>query len=451
MAKGSPWQKLQSSFRVLNRWFWQTPDRALDDAYEAVLKIQAIEDEYFGGQKIVPNSPQYNSTVQAYFKQELTNNLNAARIRLSEFNTSRFFVNSSSRKLANSLWQSSSINLDKNPIEDSQLTLEKLTTIDRVLSRYGSQPSSNSKAVIPVDPSQSLTVPQSKSSQSNRSQSLPPPTVEEITNAETISDQSSFLPRTILGTFKRVQKELDPKTEEELMNRFRISKFKTIISLRFILLAFLIPLLTQQIASNFIVGPIVDKFKEREQISIFLNEDMEAEAFMELEKFESQLKFEMLIGELPEMSPEEVKKELHHKAEEIKEEFKTHSSDAVKNIFSDFFAFVAFGWVVYTSKREITVLKSFMDDLVYGLSDSAKAFIIILFTDMFVGFHSPHGWEVILEGLSRHFGLPESREFIFLFIATFPVILDTVFKYWIFRYLNRISPSSVATYKEMNE
>ncbi|MDJ1179698.1 proton extrusion protein PcxA [Roseofilum sp. BLCC_M91] len=451
MAKGSPWQKLQSSFRVLNRWFWQTPDRALDDAYEAVLKIQAIEDEYFGGQKIVPNSPQYNSTVQSYFKQELTNNLNAARIRLSEFNTSRFFVNSSSRKLANSLWQSSSINLDKNPIEDSQLTLEKLTTIDRVLTRYGSQPSSDSKAVIPVDQSQSLTVPKSKSSQSNRSKSLPPPTVEEITNAETISDQSSFLPRTILGTFKRVQKELDPKTEEELMNRFRISKFKTIISLRFILLAFLIPLLTQQIASNFIVGPIVDKFKDREQISVFLNEDMEAEAFMELEKFESQIKFEMLIGELPEMTPEEVRKELHHKAEEIKEEFKTHSSDAVKNVFSDFFAFVAFGWVVYTSKREITVLKSFMDDLIYGLSDSAKAFIIILFTDMFVGFHSPHGWEVILEGLSRHFGLPESREFIFLFIATFPVILDTVFKYWIFRYLNRISPSSVATYKEMNE
>lgn len=448
MAKGSPWQKLQSSFRFLNRWFWQTPDRALDDAYEAVLKIQAIEDEYFGGEKIVPNSPQYNTTVQSYFKRELANNLNTARIRLSEFNTSRLFVNSSSRKLANSLWESTNINLDKNPIEDSQVTLEKLTTIDRILSRYNDRPentpaSSNSKAVIPFDRSQSLTLPKSKP--------LPPPTVEEITNAETISDQSSFLPRTILGTFKRVQKELDPKTEEELMNRFRISKFKTIISLRFILLAFLIPLLTQQIANNFIVGPIVDKFREREQISIFLNEDMEAEAFMKLEKFESQLKFEMLIGDLPELSPKEIQEELHHKAEEIKEEFRTESSDAVKNIFSDFFAFVAFGWVIYTSKREITVLKSFMDDLVYGLSDSAKAFIIILFTDMFVGFHSPHGWEVILEGLSRHFGLPESREFIFLFIATFPVILDTVFKYWIFRYLNRISPSAVATYKEMNE
>lgn len=92
-----------------------------------------------------------------------------------------------------------------------------------------------------------------------------------------------------------------------------------------------------------------------------------------------------------------------------------------------------------------------MDQLIYGLSDSAKAFIIILFTDIFVGFHSPHGWEVLLEGVSKHFGLPASRDFVFLFIATFPVILDTIFKYWIFRYLNRVSPSAVATYKNMNE
>lgn len=115
------------------------------------------------------------------------------------------------------------------------------------------------------------------------------------------------------------------------------------------------------------------------------------------------------------------------------------------------FSLAVFAFIIVTNTREIEVLKSFMDDLIYGLSDSAKAFIIILLTDMFVGFHSPHGWEVILEGVSRHLGLPENRQFIFLFIATFPVILDTVFKYWIFRYLNRSSPSAVATYKNMNE
>jgi hypothetical protein len=112
---------------------------------------------------------------------------------------------------------------------------------------------------------------------------------------------------------------------------------------------------------------------------------------------------------------------------------------------------ITFTWLLLISKPSIAVLKEFFDHVVYGLSDSAKAFIIILFTDVFVGFHSPHGWEVILEGISRHWGLPANRDFIFLFIATFPVILDTIFKYWIFRYLNRISPSAVATYHNMNE
>ncbi|CAL5225752.1 cemAHiC_scaffold_21, partial [Coccomyxa viridis] len=35
--------------------------------------------------------------------------------------------------------------------------------------------------------------------------------------------------------------------------------------------------------------------------------------------------------------------------------------------------------------------------------------------------------------------------------AAFPVFLDTIFKYWIFRYLNKISPSTVATYHNMIE
>jgi len=97
------------------------------------------------------------------------------------------------------------------------------------------------------------------------------------------------------------------------------------------------------------------------------------------------------------------------------------------------------------------LFKSFIEESFYGLSDTAKAFLIIMFTDVFVGFHSSHGWEVFLESLLRHFGFPENRDFIYIFIATVPVMLDAMFKYWIFRYLNRLSPSTVATYKEMNE
>ena len=106
--------------------------------------------------------------------------------------------------------------------------------------------------------------------------------------------------------------------------------------------------------------------------------------------------------------------------------------------------------VCVVSRNELRVLRGFVDEAVYGLSDSAKAFAIILFTDIFVGYHSPEGWSVLLEGIADHFGLASSESFINLFIATFPVVLATIFKYWIFRYLNRVSPSSVATLKGMN-
>ena len=57
---------------------------------------------------------------------------------------------------------------------------------------------------------------------------------------------------------------------------------------------------------------------------------------------------------------------------------------------------------------------------------------------------------MLLQSISSHLGLPSEENFIMLFIATFPVILATIFKYWIFRYLNRVSPSSVATLRNMN-
>jgi hypothetical protein len=178
---------------------------------------------------------------------------------------------------------------------------------------------------------------------------------------------------------------------------------------------------------------------------------LEEEAFVELKRFEEELRFKNLLGFAPAISQEETEEKIKEKAVEIADEYRGRGADAIKNIFADILSLGAFGLVIFTNKQDIIVLKSFMDDIIYGLSDSAKAFIIILFSDMFVGFHSPHGWEVILEAASRHLGLPENRDFIFLFIATFPVILDSVIKYWIFRYLNRVSPSAVATLRGMNE
>ncbi|WP_425279437.1 hypothetical protein [Enterobacter hormaechei] len=51
----------------------------------------------------------------------------------------------------------------------------------------------------------------------------------------------------------------------------------------------------------------------------------------------------------------------------------------------------------------------------------------------------------------ENYGFAHNERIISGLVSTFPVILDTIFKYWIFRRLNRTSPSLVVIYHSMNE
>ncbi|MEG4396674.1 proton extrusion protein PcxA [Microcoleus sp. BROC3] len=451
----SPWDKIVKYLYSANQWYRETPERALEQAYDAALAIKAIEDEHFGSQAISDRSGDYGQSTLSYFKSELQKYLKVIQTRMVEFNASRFFLELPERVGAKPKTGHSAEphqhGLHLNNKDRASLIFEKLEFIDGVIDKYINN--SRSTAIVPVVRSVSV---QAKSTTNSIS---PPGPNKGSANSVQIHDgevdtnyeEVNLLPRSLLGTLNRITKDLDPEAEKEVVKNFRNSKVKTIISLRFILLLILVPLLTNQISKNFLVGPIVDHFRGKENAPVFINVNLEEEALEELERFEQHLKFERLIGTAPSLSLEETEKKIAEKAVELAEEYRSESGGAIKNIFADLMSCIAFAAIIVTNKKEIEILKSFMDDVIYGLSDSAKAFVIILFTDVFVGFHSPHGWEVVLEGLSRHLGLPENRQFIFLFIATFPVILDTVFKYWIFRYLNRSSPSAVATYKNMNE
>ena len=146
-----------------------------------------------------------------------------------------------------------------------------------------------------------------------------------------------------------------------------------------------------------------------------------------------------------------IKERIQEKIVELAVYYNEQTILSITNIAGDFISVLTLGCLFIWMKPEISILKSFLIEAIYSLSDTTKSFLLILLTDLLVGFHSPRGWETALELLLKHFGLPENQDFVFLFVATFPVLLDTVFKYWIFRHLNKISPSTVATYHSMIE
>ena len=436
--------RLSNIVRRGRRWLSGTPERALDAAYRAAIRIKAIEDEHFQGQKVSIGSMQYSPSVVKVFRDDVNSYLNTIKVRLKEFNSSRALLIFSDDSIPTEVTVITAD--DEEILQQPDLSaIDKLNYIDAVVSKY-KRGEENVLNLATRRENRAFMPKQNLAIDSRRERNTP--------STETISDKTGVLPRSFMRTIDRIRQEIDPEaenTEEEVIKKFRRSRNKTVVSIYFLLILIVVPLFTHQVTKNFFISPLVQKYFSNHEQIVFVNQDLEAEALMELHRYEENLRFKSLVGLAPPISPEEVTLRLQEKAADIAQEYRSLSVNGVSNVFADFCSLLAFAVIIFLCKKEIAIIKSFLDEIVYGLSDSAKAFLIILLTDMFVGYHSPHGWEVILEGISRHLGLPQNHDFNFLFIATFPVILDTVLKYWIFRYLNRISPSSVATYKNMNE
>lgn len=406
-------QKFTEYWHLFNQWLINTPERAILDAYQAAKAIQKIEIEQFKGQKISPKLANSTENVMSYWQGNLNRNLTTIKVRLAEFNLGSTFINTS----------------------DSSI-LEKLKFIDEVIARY-------------TPPDASIFEPLPTNLNPVQKQSNLPD--KDVANSAPKIQKTGVIPRSIGITINKITQDFAPKAEEEFVKKYRISRNRTRRAIKFLLLLIIVPLLTQHFSKTLLIHPLVENFRIENKTQIFLNSEMEDAALKELTNFEKQLKFESLLLPAPEILPEKIEAKLKNKVREIAAEFNYKSSSAISNVFADVISLVAFAIVIAFSKKDIIFVKYFLDEIIYGLSDSAKAFLIILFTDIFVGFHSPHGWEILLEAVAEHLGLPASRNGIFLFIATFPVILNTIFKYWIFRYLSRLSPSALATLKEMDE
>ncbi|MGR3278353.1 proton extrusion protein PcxA [Acaryochloris marina NIES-2412] len=482
MSSSSP-NPFRRSLKFVEQWYRETPQRALEGAYEAARAIEEIEKKHFKGQP-VPLRIRTESVMTNYFQTEVQKNLQFIQTRLREFKSSSLVVEVADKLKPPSI-PTATTPIDTpdttdftdeydvaseeysselvSPPVDAQGALDKLAFIDAVLKRYRSASIQREAAAAATKGSKPSTQKSGSESKKNAPQPIPIQSVQnslyeseftsdDISDDPSKLDSSSFIPRSILRTATRFRKELnpDPGTEDDILNDFRNSRVRTRAAVSFVLGLMIVPLLTQQVSKNLVIGPFVDKLKGPEQIEIRINPEIENEVLTELSRFEERLKFESLTSPIS-LSPAEIQSQLKAKAADLKEEYQWDLRQPLKNAISDLFSLIALAIYFLLNRQKIAILKSFFDEIIYGLSDSAKAFIIILFTDVFVGFHSPHGWEVIVESVLGHFGLPQDRNFINMFIATFPVMLDTVFKYWIFRYLNQISPSAVATYRNMNE
>nr|YP_010570875.1 envelope membrane protein [Impatiens platysepala]UZG90736.1 envelope membrane protein [Impatiens platysepala] len=183
----------------------------------------------------------------------------------------------------------------------------------------------------------------------------------------------------------------------------------------------------------------------------FLNDIQEnniLEKFIELEEL---LLLEEMIKEYSETHLQKFHIGIHKETIQLMKIYNEDHMHTILHFLTNIIYFIFLSGYSILGNQELVILNSWAQEFVYNLSDTIKAFSILLLTDLCIGFHSPHGWELMIGSVYKDFGFVHNDQIISGLVSTFPVILDTIFKYWIFRYLNRVSPSLVVIYHSMND
>ncbi|WP_019499643.1 hypothetical protein [Pseudanabaena sp. PCC 6802] len=438
---------LQAILTRATQWFKKTPERAINEAYQAATNIKRIEDEYFGGNPISENSG-YSDNTFSLFNIQLQKHLRTIDTRLAEYKLSARVpyllppnpVEPIVRPLGN-----------PNISDTNPSITQKLAFIDFILSRYRAKPAQG--VATQPDTIQLLDV-EALEPQDKHKFVLFPHSDKKEEHSRVTPIEKSILPGSFTRAFDRVRRNLTrsySSYEKDVVDELRQSRRRTNAAIRYCVILVLATIAVQIVSKNLIYSPIVDYWTAQKPSEIQLNPEFDEEALKRFAMVKQRIEFERLIGKTPNLTQAEIDNQLRSEAIEIVKFYRNASFEGVKNLLADFTAVMAFNIILVAGKKQIMVIKDFIDEVLYSLTDNAKAFLIIVSTDTFVGFHSSEGWDALLTSLFQHFGIHENRIFVMAFIATIPVFLDGLFKFWIFQYLRQSSPSTAAIYGEMND
>jgi hypothetical protein len=540
----------------INRWLVQNQLRSLDEAYRGALQIQELENQYFGGDRIVFRAD-LSKTVFDYVKTKRDRQLLRVRANLARFRLISFLQNTDSQhpdsqypdsQYPDSQYPGSqsagsqSINAaaaTSAPTAQEQQILEKLGFIELVVGKYrdvddeldqlivetGSEPPTRAASAASAAPIADKLPKDSRISPGKAA------SIRPLLSRPAGTNGSDSILNRLSSIGKELGKELSPLSEQEVVTELRLRRKQNRIAMRWLAVLLLLPLLTQILVKNLVFEPLLGNYSDRHPSAVELSTEIEEEFLAEFSEYREALEIQRLLKnyqppaaeqsqgpfwqhkrsffnqaiendtltrssinpltrreappptdpvplldqhtlelnrtsgglrgvivttdlpELPEFRAEEDREyelALQEKAVELWREARDKQLNGLKNVLADLTSILVLVALIYFGRDRLRLLGAFSNRTFLALSDPVKVFLFILVTDIFVGFHSAEGWEVILEGVFHHFGLPESKVFINGFIATVPVFIDACIKFWIFSYLTRYSPSASAIYERMN-
>ena len=211
-----------------------------------------------------------------------------------------------------------------------------------------------------------------------------------------------------------------------------------------------VPLVAGFVVSRILAQPLWNYAAQLDANAFALSDSQKVEGAEAMHREEIKLRMAASLGQAPDLTDSDLRAHLHEEALAFSGEKREENKRALLNIVSDSTSAAVFFLLLVRDNSPRAILFRTIGRVFTGLSDTAKAFIIILATDTLLGYHSEEGWTAALTLMSRHYGLSAETDGLHLFVATVPVLLDSLFKYWIFVGLNKVDPAAAVTLRQMD-
>nr|QUS63506.1 envelope membrane protein [Dryopteris crassirhizoma] len=272
----------------------------------------------------------------------------------------------------------------------------------------------------------------------------------ESANFPSAYESISLVPRSVTRTLSRFGAELTNQSSVLVHNDFDLTRNQAVVSLKYVGCFLLLPLTIPISLRNWFLESWIRGWWNITQTQVFINPLQEEKALKQLREAEALLWLNNATEHLADTQLQNFDANAYDETTQLATMYNELNIQLLLQLVTDIISIAIPTLLFITGRKRLAVLNSRIQESFYSLNDTMKAFSILLPTDLCVGFHSPHGWEIVIGSLFEHFGLIPNKYVISRLVSTFPVILDTVSKYWIFRHLNRTSPSIVATYHTMS-
>jgi hypothetical protein len=273
-------------------WLKNTPERAIDEAFEAAVSIKRIEEENFKGNKIA-NDGSFGSNVFSVFEIQLQKYLRTINLKLNFYKVSAslpYLQAQSSTNQANTAISKYAPNTQElDPVSNGQLSAnqlggnsrkfsiyQKLAFIDYTIEKYNNA----SDRIIDVDFKPSVTKVSNRGKNGEKDLETEEddkfqlfrsdkPNKYQRSPKQVIAVEQSILPGSIFKAFDRVKRNLSGSYsdyEKDIVDELRQSRQRISQALRYIVLLVISVIVVQFLSKNLIFSTMINSFIDSNEI-----------------------------------------------------------------------------------------------------------------------------------------------------------------------------------------